>query len=132
MRKVDGELFNGSLVKAVGDVFNVDVSDLLPYVVEGGKVPKSVPRYHELICAAMYAYRNYRDEEPYSQAIRYIANGVREEAWSGKARKLVEHYRRYGNRELMTPSGDMSTVYSRSTPATFRRRPPRSASPARR
>ncbi|MBQ4198924.1 MAG: hypothetical protein II649_03470, partial [Kiritimatiellae bacterium] len=40
VRKVDGELFNGSLVKAVGHVFDVDVADVLPYAVEGGKVPK--------------------------------------------------------------------------------------------
>ena len=113
VRKVDGELFNGSLVKAVGHVFNVDVADILPYTVEGGKVPKSVPQYHELICAAMYAYRNYRDEEPYAQAIRYLANGVREEAWSDKARKLVAHYRRYGNRELIGNSQQMKNLRER-------------------
>ena len=113
VRKVDGELFNGSLVKAVGHVFNVDVADVLPYAVEGGKVPKSVPQYHELICAAMYAYRNYRDEEPYAQAIRYLANGVREEAWCDKARKLVAHYRRYGNRELIGNSQQMKNLRER-------------------
>ena len=116
VRKVDGELFNGSLVKAVGHVFDVDVTDVLPYAVEGvegGKVPKSVPQYHELICAAMYAYRNNRDEEPYAQAIRYLANGVREEAWSDKARKLVAHYRRYGNRELIGNSQQMKNLRER-------------------
>ena len=58
VRKADGGLFDGSLVKTVGDVFGVDVAPFLPFAVEGGKILKSVPRYHELICAAMYAYRN--------------------------------------------------------------------------
>ena len=87
--------------------------DNVNFKVEGGKVPKSVPQYHELICAAMYAYRNYRDEEPYAQAIRYLANGVREEAWSDKARKLVAHYRRYGNRELIGNSQQMKNLRER-------------------
>ena len=61
----------------------------------------------------MYAYRNYRDEEPYAQAIRYLANGVREEAWCDKARKLVAHYRRYGNRELIGNSQQMKNLRER-------------------
>ena len=76
VRKADGGLFDGSLVKAVGDVFGVDVAPFLPFAEEGRKLPKSVPRYHELICAAMYAYRNYRDEKSYPMAIRYLAEGV--------------------------------------------------------
>jgi transcriptional regulator with PAS, ATPase and Fis domain len=96
-----GGPFNGSLVKAVGAVFKTDVSDLLPFAFEGNKIPKTVPPYHELIAAAMYAYRNYQDRESYSTAIRYLASGVAEEAWSGEMRHLVAHYRRYGNRELV-------------------------------
>ena len=101
VRKADGGLFDGSLVKAVGDVFGVDVAPFLPFAVEGGKIPKSVPRYHELICAAMYAYRNYRDEKSYPMAIRYLAEGVREDAWSKDAIRIVEHWQRYGSRELI-------------------------------
>ena len=96
-----GGPFNGSLVKAVGTVFKTDVSDLLPFAFEGNKIPKTVPPYHELIAAAMYAYRNYQDRDSYSTAIRYLASGVAEEAWSGEMRHLVAHYRRYGNRELV-------------------------------
>jgi DNA-binding NtrC family response regulator len=113
VRKFDGGLFDGSLVKAVGNVFGVDVAPFLPFAVEGGKIPKSVPRYHELICAAMYAYRNYRDEKSYSMAIRYLAEGVREEAWSDAARRLVDHWQRYGSRELIGNSPQMAQLRER-------------------
>ncbi len=113
VRKSDGGLFDGSLVKAVGNVFGVDVAPFLPFAVEGGKVPKSVPHYHELICAAMYAYRNYRDEKSYSMAIRYLAEGVREEAWSDAARRLVDHWQRYGSRELIGNSPQMTQLRER-------------------
>lgn len=113
VRKADGGLFDGSLVKTVGDVFGVDVAPFLPFAVEGGKIPKSVPRYHELICAAMYAYRNYRDEKSYPMAIRYLAEGVREEAWGDDARRLVGHWQRYGSRELIGNSPQMKQLRER-------------------
>ena len=113
VRKAEGGLFDGSLVKAVGDVFGEDVAPFLPFAVEGGKVPKSVPRYHELICAAMYAYRNYRDEKSYPMAIRYLAEGVREEAWGNDARRIVEHWQRYGSRELIGNSPQMKQLRER-------------------
>ena len=113
VRKVDGELFNGSLVKAVGHFFGMDVSGFLPFAVEGCKIPKSVPQYHELISAAMYAYRNYRNEKAYALAIRYLATGVREEAWSEEAHRLVKHHRRYGSRELIGNSEQMQILRER-------------------
>ena len=113
VRKAEGGLFDGSLVKAVGDVFGVDVAQFLPFAVEGGKIPKSVPRYHEFICAAMYAYRNYRDEKSYSMAIRYLAEGVREDAWSKDAIRIVEHWQRYGSRELIGNSPQMRELRER-------------------
>jgi transcriptional regulator with PAS, ATPase and Fis domain len=73
----------------------------------------SVPRYHELIAAAMFAYRNYRNEKAYATAIRYLAEGVREEAWSDEARRLVEHYRRCGARELIGASPQMVALRER-------------------
>ena len=111
--QTDEVLFDGSLVKTVGDVFGVDPSPYLPFAIEGRTIPKSVPRYHELICAAMYAYRNYRDEDSYAMAIRYLAEGVREEAWSDTARRIVEHWRRYGDRELIGNSPQMKELRER-------------------
>ncbi len=113
MHESKGEMFNGSLVKAVGDFFGVDVAPFLPYALEGNRIPKTVPRYHELISAAMYAYRNYRDEESYATAIRYLAEGVREGVWGDGIRRLVEHYRRYGDRELIGSSAQLTTLRER-------------------
>jgi hypothetical protein len=106
-------LFNGALVRAVGEYFKEDFSDVLPFAKEGSSIPKSVPRYHELIQAAMYAYRNYRDEETYAVAIRYLANEVREEAWDDRCRAVVAHYRRYGGRELVGDSEAIKTLRER-------------------
>ena len=96
-----GGPFNGSLVKAVGAVFKTDVDDLLPFAFEGNKIPSTVPPYHELVAAAMHAYRTYQDGTSYPTAVRYLALGVAEEAWSGEMKHLVGQYRRYGSRELV-------------------------------
>ncbi len=110
VHQTESGMFNGALLDAVGRAFNIDIADLRPYALEGNKHPKSVPHYHELILAAMYAYRNYQDEESYAQAIRCLANGVGEEAYSEKMRALVEHYRRCGNRELIGVSEQLKEL----------------------
>ena len=53
-----------------------------------------------LLDAAMYAYRNYQDEVSYGAAIRHIANKDPEKSWTTAEHKLMEHYQRYGGREL--------------------------------
>ena len=106
----EGGYFNGSLVKAVGKAFKVDVSDVLPFAIEKNKIPKSVPPYHELISAAMFVHRCYQDETPYETAIRYLATGIAECAWSPEMRKLIEHYRQYGNRELVGNGAQMKEL----------------------
>ena len=53
-----------------------------------------------LLDAAMYAYRNYQDEVSYGAAIRHIANRDPEKSWTTAEHKLIEHYQRYGGREL--------------------------------
>ncbi len=100
----EGGPFNGSLVKAVGTAFGMDVSRFLPFAKEGVKVPKSVIAYHELLDAAMFAYRSYRDGGSYSRAIECLAHGVPEASWDAGLVRLVEHYRRYGHRELVGKS----------------------------
>ena len=55
VHQTKGDLFNGALVKAVGDFFKIEIKNFIPFALEGNKIPKSVPPYHELICAAMYA-----------------------------------------------------------------------------
>ena len=106
----EGGYFNGSLVKAVGKAFDVDVSGVLPFAIEKNKIPKSVPPYHELISAAMYVHRCYQDEKPYETAIQYLASGIAECAWSPEMRKLIDHYRQYGNRELVGSGAQMKEL----------------------
>lgn len=113
VHQAKGELFNGSLVKAVGDFFKIDVQPYVPFALEGNRIPKSVPPFHELICAAMSAYRNYRDEDSFAMAVRYLAEGIREESWSSDAKRIVNHYRRYGNRELIGNSIQMKQLRER-------------------
>jgi len=108
----EGGPFNGSLVRAVGVAFGTDVSRFLPYAREDAKIPKSVPPYHELLEAAMFAYRSYQDGEPYSRAIETLARGLPETGWSQELRQLVEHYRRYGHRELVGKSAAMKELRS--------------------
>lgn len=108
----EGGYFNGSLVRAVGKAFKVDVSAIVPYAIEKNKIPKSVPPYHELISAAMYVHRCYQDERPYEIAIQYLAAGVAEAAWSPEMKRLIDHYRRYGNRELIGSGAQMKELRS--------------------
>ena len=106
----EGGYFNGSLVKAVGKTFGVDVKDVLPFAIEKNRIPKSVPPYHELISAAMFVHRCYQDETPYETAIRYLATGIAECAWSPDMKRVIEHYRRYGNRELIGSGAQMKEL----------------------
>lgn len=106
----EGGPFNGSLVKAVGAAFGTDVSRFLPFAYEDAKIPKSVPPYHELLSAAMFAYRSYQDCESYSRAIECLARGITEASWPAELRRLVEHYRRYGHRELVGKSAAMKEL----------------------
>ena len=108
----EGGPFNGSLVKAVGVAFDTDVSRFLPFAYENAKIPKSVPPYHELLSAAMFAYRSYQDCDSYSRAIECLAHNVPEVSWSSELKSLVEHYRRYGHRELVGKSAVMKELRS--------------------
>ena len=106
----EGGPFNGSLVKAVGVAFGTDVSRFLPFVKEDAKAPKSVVAYHELLSAAMFAYRSYRDVVSYPRAIECLSRGVPETSWDAELIRLVEHYRRYGHRELVGKSAAMKEL----------------------
>ena len=106
----EGGPFNGSLVKAVGTAFGTDVSRFLPFAYESAKTPKLVQPYHELLSAAMFAYRSYQDEASYARAIETLARGVPEESWGQDLKRLVAHYRRYGHRELVGKSTAMKEL----------------------
>ncbi|MGI6495116.1 MAG: sigma 54-interacting transcriptional regulator [Kiritimatiellia bacterium] len=104
---------DGSLLEAAGRFCGVDAAVYAPYAEEGKRTTPDVRAWHELVDAAMYAYRNYQDEESYPKAIRYLAAGVAEKAWDDDAKRVVAHYRRYGGRELVGKSAAMRTLQER-------------------
>ncbi len=68
------------------------------------QAPRSGEPWRSLLDASMFAYRNYQDELAYPRAIRRLALGEGEERWSSDEKSLVDHYRRYGHRELVGKS----------------------------
>ena len=58
----------------------------------------------------MFAYRSYQECEPYSRAIECLARGIAETGWPPELKRLVEHYRRYGHRELIGKSAAMKEL----------------------
>lgn len=91
---------NDGITAAVGACYQIGYDDLLPLLREA-KAPPEVRSYLLLLEAAMYVYRNYQDEKAYGNVIRHIANADPESKWSAAEKQMVEHYKRYGNRELV-------------------------------
>ena len=104
---------DGSLLEAVGRTFGVDVAAFMPFLKERKRVPADVRAYFTLIDTAQFYYRNYQDETLYATTVRYLAGGVRPAAWEPDVRSAVEHYDRYGGRELVGKSCVMATLQER-------------------
>ena len=107
-----------TLLEEVGKAFGVDVEALMPFTKPvGSRVPRDrasdVRAYFTLIDTAQFYYRNYQDESLYATTARYLANGVRPAAWEPDVRSAVEHYDRYGNRELLGKSDAITTLQDR-------------------
>ena len=92
-----------NLADAVSRAYHLPVGDLAQFLQED-KPTATAQKVHLLLDAAMYMYRNYQDEEAYANAIRHIANGDDESLWSEAERGMVEHFLRFGNRELVGKS----------------------------
>ena len=104
---------DGSLLEAVGQAFKADVADILPYAGETTRAPSEVRAYRTLIDAAQFAYRNYQDESLYATAVRCLAAGTPPASWPSEATEAVRHYERYGGRELVGKSPQMTALQSR-------------------
>ena len=102
---VDGD----GITDAVSLCYDLPYDDLEP-LREEEKPDRKVLPYQQLLEAAMYSYRNYQDEKSYGDAIRHIANADPENRWSESEHQLVEHYKRYGNRELVGKSQAMQDL----------------------
>ena len=105
--------YDGSLLEAVGQTFGVDVEVFMPFLKDRKRVSADVRAYFTLIDTAQFYYRNYQDESLYATTARYLAGGVRPAAWEPDVRNAVEHYDRYGNRELLGKSDEITTLQDR-------------------
>lgn len=88
-----------TITATIADLYHCDYSDLEPLIEQ--KTAKKYQPYHELLEAAAYVYRNYQDESAYGRAIRYLAEKVPESIWSKTECELLDHFRRFGHRELV-------------------------------
>ena len=104
-----------TLLEAVGSVFGVDVAGVEPYADENRKkqADQEVAAWWELVDAAMYAHRNYQDDETYAQAIASLAKGESRAAWGDTAKDVVKRYRRNNCRELVGSSACIQKLRER-------------------
>lgn len=103
--KMAVHLYEGadSVTDAVAAHFKLAYGDLKS-LLEERKPNRLAARYRLLVDAAMYFYRNYQDVEPYSLAIRHLAAGDDESRWIPAEQQRIDHFLRYGNRELVGKS----------------------------
>ena len=100
------------ITDAVSRVFGLPYDDLAP-ILQDKKPPAKAQPQRWLLEAAMYMYRNYQDEAAYANAIRHIANGDDESQWTAAERSMVEHFKRYGDRELVGNSAAIEELRDR-------------------
>ena len=101
---LEAHVMDGSLLEAVGRAFGVEVDRFRPFLKEPKCASAEVRDSLSMITAAQFYYRNYQDESLYATAARYLAEGVKPAAWGPEVRAAVEHYERYGDRELIGKS----------------------------
>ena len=110
---LEAHVMDGSLLEAVGQAFGSDVERFMPFLKEPKRASAEVREYLSLIAAAQFCYRNYQDESLYATAARYLSEGVKPAAWGPEVRAAVEHYERYGDRELIGKSEAIKTLQDR-------------------
>jgi len=110
---MDVRVFDTSLLEAVGEAFGEDVERYMPFRKEPKRTTAEIQSYFTLIDTAQFYYRNYQDESLYATAARYLANGVKPCAWNPDVKAAVDHYDRYGGRELLGKSQAIVTLQER-------------------
>lgn len=97
------------LPEAVSEVFDLSTADFTP-IRRKKKMTETEKLYLELLDAAMFFYRNYQDEDAYGNVIRHLAANDPHTRWSKSEQRMLEHYRRFGNRELKGKSQAMQDL----------------------
>ena len=111
-KKLDSFIcYDDGITEATSQYFKQSYNDIAPLASQ--EVPKNLRSLHELLDAAMYFYRNFQDEKAYGMAIYHIAHNEVESRWGSNEREMIEHYRRYGHRELVGKSDVMMDLQDR-------------------
>lgn len=110
--KIDSHINENGLLEAAGEFFNQSCDRVRDFLLPG-KPTELSKQYKSLIDAAMYHYRNYQDEDAYGNAIRHIANADPESKWTAAEKQMVEHYKRFGSRELIGKSPEIRQLLER-------------------
>ena len=110
---MEAKVYDTSLLEAVGQALAVDVEEFMPFLKDEKRAAADIRAYISFVQAAQFYYRNYQDESLYATAARYLAEGVKPAAWGPEVRAAVEHYERYGGRELIGKSPVMATLQDR-------------------
>ena len=111
-KKLDSFIcYDDGITEAVSQCFKQPYKDIAQLAAQ--EVPKNLHLVHELLEAAMYFYRNFQDERAYGMAIYHIAHNEPESRWGNCERQMIEHYRRYGHRELVGKSDVMMNLHDR-------------------
>ena len=85
-----------SLTQATAEFYNEEYKDLLP-ILENKPQGKALA-WKMLLDTAMFYYRSYQNPDVYSGAIRMLAH--RNNVFTDKQHEMIDHYKKYGNREL--------------------------------
>ena len=98
---LESSICGSDMLEAVSQTFNLPCSDIGRILRETDSLGR---RYSIFLEAAMYYYRNFQDDQAYPRAIRHIAANDTESQWTDAERQMLEHYRKYGQRELVGQS----------------------------
>jgi transcriptional regulator with PAS, ATPase and Fis domain len=95
-----------TLTEAVAEIYGIECTDILNVIKESPKkLTEEIKRWHILLEGAMYVYRNYQDGKSYSMAIKHLAQRENNcTKWSKNENRVIDHYQRYGSRELVGKS----------------------------
>jgi len=104
---LEAHIAGGDVFEATAITYEQDTSDLIELLDDKTPIGNKYEQFRE---AAMYFYRNYQDEQAYSRVIRHIAAGHTDSAWTDAERGMIEHFKRYGNREFVGKSAAIADL----------------------
>ena len=87
-----------SVSMAVAEYYGLKHDEFAAYADESQSLGR---KYMEFMRAAEFFYRNYQDNDSYPRLIRHIFAHDKESKWTPLENRMVEHFRRYGHRELI-------------------------------